>query len=129
MSTFSMLVPRKLGYPQTISTKIMFLSSISEICTSTTLISSTMASAKVRIFFFLSFLLLTSTLSHTLYLLLIVCKVLRGSSVCLQLICAYHPLLLVSVEKGITACLQHTFQKFMHAYKSSAFLDSFDLHW
>ena len=33
MSTFSMLVPRKLGYPQTISTKIMFLSSISEICT------------------------------------------------------------------------------------------------
>ena len=41
MSTFSMLVPRKLGYPQTISTKIMFLSSISEICTSTTLISST----------------------------------------------------------------------------------------
>ena len=36
-----MLVPRKLGYPQTISTKIMFLSSISEICTSTTLISST----------------------------------------------------------------------------------------
>ena len=36
-----MLVPRKLGYPQTISTKIMFLQSISEICTSMTLIYST----------------------------------------------------------------------------------------
>ena len=45
-----MLVPRKLGYPQTISTKIMFLSSISEICTSTTLIYSTIIKGGRRVF-------------------------------------------------------------------------------
>ena len=36
-----MLVPRELGHPKTFSTKIWFLKSISEICTLTTLIYST----------------------------------------------------------------------------------------
>ena len=41
MSTFTLLVPRELGYPKTFSTKIGFLISISEISKSTTLIYST----------------------------------------------------------------------------------------
>ena len=41
MSTFSLLVPRELGYLKTFSTKIGFLKSISEVCTSTSLIYST----------------------------------------------------------------------------------------